>query len=176
MIEIKGKTPLYLPIYNLSYRELSILREYLDSTLRKGQIRESKSPTRALILFIPKDDGTIRLYIDYRSLNKIIVKNRFPLLLISKLLDRFSQLAIFIKLNLYNTYYRLRIKAGDKQKTTFRTRYGYYKYLVIPFRLANTPTTFLNYIYKALGGLLDSVYIVYLDNILIYLKDKKSYV
>ena len=123
-----------------------------------------------------KDDGIIRLYVDYRGLNKIIVKNYYLLPLISELLNRFSQLAIFTKLNLRNIYYRLRIKVGDEQKIAFRTRYRYYKYLVIPFRLANTPATFQNYIYKALGGLLDLVYIVYLDDILIYLKDKKSYV
>ncbi len=168
--------PLYLPIYNLSQQELGILREYLDSALSKGQIRESKSPTGALILFIPKDDGIIRLCVDYHGLNKITVKNRYPLPLISELLDRFSQLAIFIKLNLRDIYYRLRIKVGDEWKIAFRTRYRYYKYLVMPFRLANTPAIFQNYIYKALGGLLDIVYIVYLDDILIYLKDEKSHV
>ena len=175
-IETEGKMPPHLPIYNLSQRELGILREYLDSALGKGWIRESKSPAGAPILFVPKDDGTMRLCVDYRGLNKITVKNRYPLPLISELLDRFSQSAIFTKLDLRDAYHRLRIKAGDEWKTAFRTRYGHYEYLVMPFGLANAPATFQNYIHKALGGLLDSVCVVYLDDILIYSKDEESHV
>src|SRR6266436_8420077 len=106
----EGKVPLNLPIYNLSYKELKILREYLNSLMEKGWIRPSKSLVGALILFIPKLDRTIRLYIDYRGLNKAIIKNYYLLLLISKILDRLSRAKIFIKLDLQDAYYRLRIK------------------------------------------------------------------
>ena len=83
----EGKQPLNLPIYNLSHKELKILREYLNSILEKGWIRPSKSPIGTLILFALKSDGTIRLYIDYHGLNKIIIKNYYLLLLVSKILD-----------------------------------------------------------------------------------------
>jgi len=175
-IETEGKTPPHLPIYNLSQKELGILREYLDSSLTKGWIRESKSPAGAPILFVPKADGTMRLCVDYRGLNKITVKNRYPLPLISELLDRFGQCAVFTKLDLRDAYHRLRIKQGDEWKTAFRTRYGHYEYLVMPFGLANAPATFQNYIHKALGGLLDSICVVYLDDILIYSKNEEDHV
>jgi len=83
----EGKQPLNLPIYNLSCKELKILQEYLNSVQEKGRIWPSKSLVGALILFVPKPDRTIRLYIDYRGLNKVIIKNRYPLLLVSKMLD-----------------------------------------------------------------------------------------
>ena len=165
-----------MPIYNLLQKELQILREYLDSTLNKGQIRPSKSPTKAPILFILKVDGMIRLYVDYRRLNKIIIKNRYLLPLVGKLFNRLDYIKIFIKLNLLDIYYRLYIKKGDEQKTAFKIRYGYFKYLMLPFSLSNAPTTFQSYINKALENLVDTIYVVYLDNILIYLKDKSKYV
>ena len=165
-----------MPIYNLLQRELQILREYLDSALNKGQIRSSKSPTRAPILFVLKVDGIIRLYVNYRRLNKITIKNWYLLPLVGELLNRLSYSKIFIKLDLRNIYYRLYIKKGDKQKTVFKIRYGYFKYLVLPFSLSNAPTTFQSYINKALENLVDTIYIVYLDNILIYLKNKSKYI
>jgi len=84
----------------------------------------------------------MRLYIDYRRLNKIIIKNWYPLLLVSELFNRLSYIKIFIKLDLYNAYYRIYIKKGDEWKTVFKTRYSYFKYLVMPFSLANAPITF----------------------------------
>ena len=82
---------------------------------------------------------------------------------------------MFSKLDLRNAYYRLHIKEGDEWKTAFKTRYGLFKYMVMPFSLANAPTTFQAYIYKALGYLVNSICIVYLDDILIYSKDKTEY-
>ena len=116
------------------------------------------------------------LYINYRCLNKITIKNWYPLLLVSELLNRFSHVKIFTKLDFYNAYYRLYIKKGDKQKTAFKTRYSYFKYLVLPFGLFNTPIIFQSYINKALGNLVDTICVVYLNNIFIYLKDKSKYV
>jgi hypothetical protein len=102
-----GKMPPYMPIYNLSQRELAILREYLDSSLEKGWICNSKSPARVPILFVLKSDGSLQLCIDYRGFNKIMVKNRYPLPLISEMLDRFSYAKIFTKLDLHDAYHRL---------------------------------------------------------------------
>jgi transposase InsO family protein len=163
-----GKQPPYRAIYNLSEKELKILRDYLDSALAKGWIRQSQSPAGAPIFFIPKKDGTLRLCVDYRGLNAITIKNRYPLPLISETLDRLSGAKIFTQLDLRDAYHRIRIKKGDEWKTAFRTRYGHYEYQVMPFGMANAPATFQAYINKALSDLLDVCCVVYLDDILIY--------
>src|SRR3984957_13700926 len=103
-----------MPLYNLLQKELQILQEYLDSALKKGWIRPSKSPTKAPILFIPKAEGIMRLCVNYRRLNKITIKNRYPLPLVGELFNRLSYTKIFTKLDFYNTYYRIYIKKGDK--------------------------------------------------------------
>jgi len=110
--------------------------------MAKGWIRKSKSPTSALILFILKADGSLRLCVNFRALNSMTIKDRHPLSLISKIMDRFVKAKRFTKLDIANAYHRLRIKEGDEWKTTFRTRYGHYEYLVMPFRLTNAPATF----------------------------------
>jgi len=124
---------------------------------------------------VPKSDSSIRLYIDFRGLNAVTIKNRYPLPLISKILDRLSHTKRFTKLDLRDTYHRIRIKEGNEWKTAFRTRYGHYEYIVIPFSLSNAPATFQNYIYKALSGLVDIVCVVYLDDILIFSKNPDDY-
>jgi hypothetical protein len=167
--------PPQLGLYNLSQRELQVLREYLDAALKKGWIRASRSPSAAPILFVPKKDGGDRLCVDYRGLNKVTIKNRYPLPLISELLDRLGHAKVFTKLDLRDAYHRLRIKEGDEWKTAFKTRYGLFEYMVMPFGLANAPATFQAYIHKALGHLVDSICIVYLDDILIYSKDEKEH-
>jgi hypothetical protein len=126
-IDIGGAEPPYGPIYALSEVELKALREYLDSSLKKGWIRRSVSPAGAPILFVPKKDGGLRLCVDYRGLNKITVKNRYPLPLIQEMLDRLQGAKLFTKLDLRNAYHRIRIKPGDEWKTAFRTRYGHFE-------------------------------------------------
>lgn len=110
-----------------------MLREYIEGALEKGWISPSKSPTGAPILFVPKKDGSLRLCVDYRGLNSLTIKNRHPLPLISKTLDRLSTAKVFTQLDLRDAYHRIRIKEGDEWKTAFRTRYGHYEYLVMPF-------------------------------------------
>ena len=174
-IETEGNDPPYGPLYNLSVKELKSLREYLDDALAKGWIRASTSPAGAPILFVPKKDGGLRLCVDYRGLNKITKKNRYPLPLISETLDRMVGAAVFTKLDLKDAYHRLRIKEGDEWKTAFRTRYGHFKYLIMPFKLTNAPATFQAYINHAIRGLLDVVYVVYLDDILVYSEDPSKH-
>jgi hypothetical protein len=106
--------PPQLGLYNLSQRELQVLREYLDTALKKGWIYASRSLSVALILFVPKKDGGNRLCVDYHSLNKVTIKNRYLLPLISKLLDRLGYIKVFTKLDLRDAYHRLRIKEGDE--------------------------------------------------------------
>jgi hypothetical protein len=121
---------------------LDILWEYLDTAQEKGWIRPSKLPVGAPILFVPKADGTIRLCVDYRGLNKVTIKNRYSIPLVSEMLDRLLKAKLFTKLNLCDAYYRLCVKERDKWKTAFKIRYRHFKYLVMPFSLANAPATF----------------------------------
>jgi hypothetical protein len=91
---------------------------------------------------VPKNDGDLRFYIDYRALNNLTVKNKHALSLIDKTINRLSNAKIYIKLNLKDAYYRIRIKTNNKWKTAFRTRYGYFKYIIMPFDLTNVSATF----------------------------------
>ncbi|RAR05874.1 gag/polymerase/env polyprotein [Stemphylium lycopersici] len=148
VLEIEeGKKIPNLLIYNLSGRELEILREYLAAAQEKGWIRPSKSLVRAPILFVLKSDGTMRLCVDYRGLNKVTIKDRYPIPLVSEMLDRLSKAAIYTKLDLRDAYYRLRVCEGDEWKTAFKTRYGHYEYNVMLFGLANAPATFQSYVH-----------------------------
>ena len=170
-----GKEPPYGPIYPLAPAELKVLREYLEASLAKGFIRESTSPAGSPILFVPKKDGTLRLCVDYRGLNDITIKNRYPLPLINEIMDRVNSAKVFSKIDLKDAYYRIRIREGDEWKTAFRTRYGHFEYLVIPFGLTNAPATFQAYINRALRGLVDDFCIVYLDDILIFSQSKEEH-
>jgi Reverse transcriptase (RNA-dependent DNA polymerase)/RNase H-like domain found in reverse transcriptase/Integrase zinc binding domain/Chromo (CHRromatin Organisation MOdifier) domain len=170
-----GSQPPYGPIYALSEKELEVLREYLESSLVKGWIRRSTSPAGAPIMFVPKKGGGLRLCVDYRGLNRITVKNRTPLPLISETLDRLRGAKVFTKLDLKDAYHRLRIREGDEWKTAFRTRYGHFEYCVMPFGLSNAPATFQAYINHALRGLVDVTCVVYLDDILIYSEDPRQH-
>ena len=170
-----GTEPPYGPIYPLSQTELAALREFLEENLKKGFIRESKSPAGAPILFAPKKDGGLRLCVDYRGLNAITVKNRYPLPLITEIMDRVTGAQYFSKIDLKDAYYRLRIKAGDEWKTAFRTRYGHYEFMVVPIGLTNSPATFQAYINQALRGLVDDFCIVYLDDILVFSRTEEEH-
>ena len=175
-IDLEGGQPPFGPLYNLSTTELQVLKEYLDDNLRKGFIRRSTSPAGAPILFAKKKDGSLRLCVDYRGLNRLTIKNRYPLPLISEALDRLAGAKIFTKLDLRWAYNLIRIREGDEWKTAFRTRYGHFEYLVMPFGLANAPANFQGYINQALREHLDTFCIVYLDDILIYSQNEEEHI
>jgi hypothetical protein len=124
--------------------------------------------TGAPILFVFKKDRRLRLYIDYKIFNKITVKNRHSLLLIREILNRLNGAVIYTKLDLKNTYYKIRIRKRDKWKTIFRIRYSHFEYKIILFSFINAPATFHAYINKALAGFIDINYVAYLNDILIY--------
>jgi hypothetical protein len=170
-----GTSPPYGPIYPLSRVELKELWDYLEVNLKANRIRPSKSPAGAPILFVPKKDGGLRLCVDYRGLNRISVKNRYPLPLVSEILDRLARAKYFSKVDVQDAYYRIRIKEGDEWKTAFRTRYGHFEYTVMPFGLTNAPASFQNYIHIALSGYLDVFCVAYLDDILIFSSDRESH-
>ncbi|EGE08377.1 hypothetical protein TEQG_08797 [Trichophyton equinum CBS 127.97] len=157
---------------------LGALREYLEKVISKGWIRPSKSLAGAPILFVPKKDGGLRMCVDYRGLNQITIKNRYPLPLISELLDRLLKAKFLGKINIRDAYTRIPIREKDRWMTAFRTRYGYFEYCIMPFGLANAPTTFQAYINEIFADLLDQFCVVYLDDILIFsdtLEDHKAY-
>ena len=171
----EGKTPPFGPIYPLAEKELEILRDYLESSTIQGWIRSSTSEAGAPIFFVPKKGGKLRLCVDYRGLNAISRKDRTPIPLIHEILDRLSSAKIFTKLDLKDAYHRIRIREGDEWKTAFRTRYGHFEYLVMPFGLANAPATWQAHIEKVLKGLVDVTCIVYLDDILIFSENPEDH-
>jgi hypothetical protein len=170
-----GTKPPFGPIYQLSETELKALKEYIDENLKKGFIRPSQSPCGSPILFVPKKDGTLRLCVDYRGLNGITIKDRYPLPLINEIYDRLQGSKIFTKIDLQGAYNLVRIKEGEEWKTAFRTRYGHYEYTVMPFGLTNAPATFQAVMNDVLRHCLDKYAIAYLDDILVYSKTEEEH-
>jgi hypothetical protein len=160
--------PPFGPIYKLSPAEMEVLHDYIQNALATGAIQPSESSAGAPILFVKKKDGSLRLCVDYRGLNKITKKNRYPLPLISDLLDRLGKARYFSKIDLRNAYHQIRIADGDEWKTAFRTRYGLFEYRVMPFGLTTAPASFQNLINSTFSDMLDRFVIAYLDDILIY--------
>jgi hypothetical protein len=171
-----GAQPPHGPLYSCSVTELDALRHYLEDMMQKGWIRESTSPAGAPVLFVKKPDGSLRVCVDYRGLNDITIKNRYPLPRIDEMLDRLVGAKYFTKLDLWDAYYQIRIHKGDEWKTAFRTRYGHYEYLVMPLGLTNAPATFQAYINQAMHGILDVYVIVYMDDILVYSQNEEEHV
>ena len=164
----KGAQPPAFALYGMSRDEILELRRYLDENLSKGFIRASRSQAAAPVLFVKKPGGGLRFCVNYRGLNAITVKNRYPLPLISETLNRLSRAKIFTKLDIISAFNRLRIKEGDEALTAFRTRFGLFEYLVMPFGLCNGPASFQEYINNTLREHLDKFCTAYLDDILIY--------
>ena len=155
-----------------SLEELVAMREYLASNLAKGFIELSKSPFASPVLFARKGDGSLRFCVDYRKLNALTKKNRYPLPLIDETLARLSRAKIFTKLDIRQAFHRIRISPDSEELTAFRTRYGLFQYRVMPFGLTNGPATFQSHINDALRDLLDITCTAYLDDILIYSEDE----
>jgi hypothetical protein len=140
-----------------------------------GFIRPSKSSHGAPVLFVKKKDGSLRLCVDFRGLNKISKKDRYPLPLITDLLNAPRKARLYTKIDLRHAYHLVRIAEGDEWKTAFRTRYGSFEWLVMPFGLTNAPVAFQRFMNDIFGDLLDVCVIVYLDDILIYSDDPKQH-
>ncbi|CAI7793981.1 unnamed protein product [Closterium sp. NIES-53] len=151
------------------------LRSQLDYLLAKGFIRPSTSPFAAPILFTPKKDGGLRMCIDYRALNRVTIKSRYPIPRADDLLDQLRGSRYFSKIDLRGGYHRIRVFADDYPKTAFRTRYGRYEYTVMPFGLTNAPSTFQLTMNGVFRDMLDKKVIVYLDDILVYSKTKEEH-
>ena len=170
-----GKEPGYSPFYNMSQDELKVLKKFLDENLTKGFIRPSSSPAASPVLFARKPSGGLRLCVDYRALNAITVKNRYPLPLIQETLARICRAKIYSKLDIIAAFNKIRMALGEEWKTAFRTRYGLYESLVMPFGLANAPSTFQQYINSVLYEYLDDFCTAYINDILIYSNSKAEH-
>ena len=170
-----GAAPPFQPPRPMSAAMLDELRTQLDKLQQQGFITPSNSPFGAPILFVKKKDGSLRMCIDYRALNKLTVKNRYPLPRIDELLDRLRGARVFSKIDLRSGYHQLRIHPPDTEKTTFVTRYGSYKFLVMPFGLTNAPSVFMRLMNTVLAEHIDQFVIVFVDDILIYSKDEKQH-
>ena len=172
---IPGAAPVARVPYRLAPSELGELSKQLTELIEKGFIRPSSSPWGAPVLFVKKKDGSFRMCIDYRELNKLTVKNRYPLPRIDDLFDQLQGSSIYSKIDLRSGYHQLRVREEDIPKTAFRTRYGHYEFQVMPFGLTNAPAVFMDLMNRVCKPYLDKFVIVFIDDILIYSKSKEEH-
>ncbi|GJW97185.1 putative reverse transcriptase domain-containing protein [Tanacetum coccineum] len=172
---IPGATPVAKSPYRLAPSKMQELSEQLQELQDKGFIRPSHSPWGAPVLFVKKKDGSMRMCIDYRELNKLTVKNRYPLPRIDDLFDQLQGARYFSKIDLRSGYHQLRVHEDDIPKTAFRTRYGHFEFTVMPFGLTNAPAVFMDLMNRVCKPYLDKFVIVFIDDILIYSKTKEDH-
>lgn len=147
----------------------------LNELLSEGFIRPSFSPLGAPVLFVKKKDGSFRMCIDYRELNKLTIKNRYPLPRIDDLFDQLQGASYFSKIDLRSGYHQLRVLEEDVPKTAFRTRYGHFEFVVMPFGLTNAPTVFMDLMNRVCRPYLDQFVIVFIDDILVYSRSEEEH-
>ncbi|GJY96474.1 putative reverse transcriptase domain-containing protein, partial [Tanacetum coccineum] len=172
---IPGAEPISKAPYRMAPVELKELKEQLQEMLENGFIRPSVSPWGAPVLFVKKKDGSMRLCIDYRELNRITIRNRYPLPRIDDLFDQLQGAKYFSKIDLRSGYHQLRVREQDISKTAFRTRYGHYEFLVMPFGLTNAPAVFMDLMNRIFHEYLDKFVIVFIDDILVYSKSEEEH-
>ncbi|KAA3453025.1 pol protein [Gossypium australe] len=156
-------------------KELVELKAQIQELLDRGFIRPSISPWGAPVLFVKKKDGSMRMCIDYRQLNKLTIKNRYPLPRIDDLFDQLKGASVFSKIDLRSGYHQLKVKEADVHKTAFRTRYGHYEFLVMPFGLTNAPAAFMDLMNRVFQQYLDQFVVVFIDDILVYSKTEEEH-
>ncbi|GJU64877.1 putative reverse transcriptase domain-containing protein [Tanacetum coccineum] len=172
---VPGAAPVARAPYRLAPSEMKELSEQLKELSDKGFIRPSSSPWGAPVLFVKKKDGSFRMCIDYQELNKLTVKNRYPLPRIDDLFDQLQGSSVYSKIDLRSGYHQLRVREEDIPKTAFRTRYGHYEFQVMPFGLTNAPAVFMDLMNRVCKPYLDKFVIVFIDDILIYSKSKQEH-
>ncbi|MGQ3348719.1 reverse transcriptase domain-containing protein, partial [Bosea sp. (in: a-proteobacteria)] len=165
-----GAKPPFKGMYRLSPLEYAEVKKQISELLSKGWIRPSSSPYGAPVLFVAKKDGTLRMCVDYRALNSMTVRNRYPMPRIEDLFDKLSGAKVFSSIDLQSGYHQIRITPEDIPKTAFRTPFGHYEYLVLCFGLTNAPATFQAEMNRIFSDYINDFVVVYLDDILIYSK------
>ena len=172
---VPGAAPVAKASYRLAPSEMQELSTQLQELFDKGFNRPSFSPWGAPVLFVKKKDGTFRMCIDYRELNKLTIKNRYPLPRIDDLFDQLQGSSFYSKIDLRSGHHQLRIQEESIPMTAFRTRYGHYEFLVMPFGLTNAPAVFMDLMNRVSKPYLDKFVIVFIDDILIYSRTKAEH-
>ncbi|MBW0575274.1 hypothetical protein O181_114989 [Austropuccinia psidii MF-1] len=175
-IKLEGSLPPVGVIYSLSNHESDTLRAYISENVEKCFIRPSSSSTGAPVLFVKKKDGGLHLCVDYRKLNAVTRKNKYPVPPTNQLLTVFNGSSIFSKVDLHDAYNLLRIKECDEHLTCLRAKYGSYEYLVMPFGLTNAPACFQNLVNDIFYNLVDVYVVAYLDDIMVFSKSEEEHV
>jgi hypothetical protein len=165
-----GTAPISKRPYRMPPAELAELKKQLQELLDKGFIRPSTSPWGCPALFLKKKDESLRLCVDYRPLNAVTIKNKYPLPRIDVLFDQLVGAKVFSKIDLRSGYHQIKIRASDIPKTAFSTRYGLYEYLVMSFGLTNAPAYFMYLMNSVFMPELDKFVVVFIDDILVYSK------
>ncbi len=171
-----GMAPPAKAPYQMSHEELKELKIQLEELLAKGYIKPSKSPYGAPILFVHKKDETLRMCVDYGALNKVTMKNRYPLPRIDDLFYRLSRAKMFSKIDLRSGYYQMQLIERNEEKITCHTSYGSYEFLVMPFGLTNAPAAFCTFMNDIFREWLDDFVVVYIDDILVYRDSMEEHV
>jgi hypothetical protein len=172
---VPGTAPIFRRPYRMAANQLAELKEQLQELLDKGYIRPSASPWGAPFIFVPKKDGTQRMCVDYRSLNEVTIKNKYPLPRICDLFYQLKGACVFSKIDLRSRYHQLKIRATDIPKTGFITRYGLYEYTVMSYGLTNAPAYFMYLMNKVFKEYLDKFVVVFIDDILIFSKNEEEH-
>ncbi|GJT43686.1 putative reverse transcriptase domain-containing protein [Tanacetum coccineum] len=172
---IPGAAPIARTPYRLAPSEMQELSNQLQELTDRGFIRPSTSPWGAPVLFVKKKDGSFRMCIDYRELNKLTIKNRYPLPRIDDLFDQLQGLSVYSKIDLRSGYHQLRVREEDIPKTAFRMRYGHYEFQVMPFGLTNAPAVFIDLMNRVCKPYLDKFVIIFIDDILIYSHNEEEH-
>jgi len=165
---VPGAGPVSIAPYRMAPAELAKLKKQIEELLEKQFIRPSVSPWGAPVLLVKKKDGSSRLCVDYRQLNNLTIKNKYPLPRIDDLMDQLHGATMFSKINLRSGYHQIRVKSDDVQKTALRSRYRHYEYVVMPLRVTNTPALFMDYMNRIFRPFLDKFMVVFINDILIY--------
>jgi hypothetical protein len=172
---IPGTTPISMRAYRVSGQELVELKKQIDELLEKCYIRPSTSPWAAPVLFVEKNDGTTRMCIDYRALNEVTVKNKYPLPRIEDLFDQLRGASVFSKIDLRSGYHQLRIRPSDIPKTAFITKYGLYEFMVMSFGLTNALAYFMYLMNNVFMDYLNKFVVVFIDDILVYSQNEQEH-
>nr|GEZ42269.1 reverse transcriptase [Tanacetum cinerariifolium] len=172
---VSGTQPISKAPYRMAPIELKELKEQLQELLDLGFIRLSISPWGAPVLFVKKKDGSMRLCIIYHELNRVTIRNYYPLPRIGDLFDQLQGVKFFSKIDLRSGYHQLRVKEHDIPKTAFRTRYGHYEFLVMVFGLTNALAVFMDLMNRIFHEYLNKFVIVFIDDILVYFKMKEEH-
>ena len=170
-----GTSPIFMTPHRMAPVELQELKVQLQELLDRGFIKPSTSPWGASILFAKKKDKTLRLCIDYWQLNRVMIKNRYPLPRIDDLFDQLRGVRVYSKIDLCIGYHQLRVREAHIPKTAFKTWYGHFKFIVMPFGLTNAPTAFMDLMHRVFQPYLDQFIVVFVDDILIYSQSKEEH-